>query len=91
MFKYKKYTMQFEKQCFPLNSYSLNYKEVADNSLVSTLVGLQKKYEFKIISMNFQECFRKSTIKIKCKKEDKCKIFSEYCKLLGNNICNISF
>lgn len=91
MFKYKKYILKFEKQCFPLNSYSMNYQQVTDSCLMSVLLTLQKKYDFKIISVDFKDCFRNSNIKIKCKKEDKYNIFGEYCEILGKNICNISF
>lgn len=89
MFKRRKFTLKFRKtyQFVDIGTW----KEVTHGFLISTLVDLQKKYDFDIISTNLKDCFSNSYITIKCNKEDKCKIFSEYCSILSGEIENISF
>lgn len=89
MFKYKKCILKFQKSCQPVDY--MNYRMVTDSCLMSVLLELQEKYGFEIISTDFKDVFEDSNIKIKCKKEDKHKIFGEYCVKLGKQICNISF
>ena len=89
MFKTKRYTLEFKKRYQYVDWKS--WKEVADSQLMSVLLELKSKYNFEIISTKFRDCFDNSYIKIKCNKEDKHKIFGEYCLRLSGNITDVSF
>ena len=89
MFKNKRCKLKFRKTYQYVDWGS--WKEVKDAYLISVLLELQSKYGFEIISTKFQDCFNDSYIKIKCNKEDKNKIFGEYCLRLNGQIEDISF
>jgi len=92
MFKTKKYKLTFDKKLHyvgPGIGQGI-YKEVEDHILLSKLLELQKKYDFKIINTKFHTTSNNEII-IRCKKEDKIKIFSEYCLELGKYIQNFKF
>lgn len=89
MFKTKKYTLKFSKSYKYIDDY--NWSEVTDASLMTVLLKLQLKYNFEIVSVEFNNSLSDSYIKIKCNKKDKDKIFSEYCLTLSGYITNISF
>lgn len=89
MFKTKKYTLKFSKSYKYIDDY--NWSEVTDGSLMAVLLKLQSKYNFEIVSVKFNNSLSDSYIKIKCNKEDKNKIFNEYCLTLNKYITNISF
>ena len=89
MFGYKKYTMKFSKS-YQFVNWGV-HKEITDASLMSHLLQLQRKYKFEIVSTKFKNCFSNSYIKIKCNKEDKNKIFTDYCLSLNGYIEDISF
>ena len=58
---------------------------------MSRLLQLQRKYNFEIISTSFKDFCDTSYIVIKCNKEDKNKIFTDYCLSLNGYIEEISF
>lgn len=89
MFKYKKYKIKFKK--IPQWVSHDNYKVITDCALLDVLLKLQDRYDFKLISTKFDSPFDFSYIKIKCKKEDGCKIFAEYCSKLDGYIREVSF
>lgn len=89
MFKHKKFTLKFRKT-YQFVNWGV-WKEITDASLMNVLLELQLKYDFDIVSTRFKDCFSNSYIKIECNKEDKRKIFSEYCLKLNGYIDNISF
>lgn len=65
------------------------YKYVTDSYILSVLNSLQKEYDFKIISIHLKGCFYQSSIKIRCNREDKYKIFNAFCNVLDRHIENI--
>ena len=89
MFGNKKYTLKFYKAYRHVDSRS--YREVTNACLLSSLLELQERYDFQIISAELRDCFGESSITIKCKKEDKNKIFTEYCIKLDKYIDRILF
>lgn len=89
LFKYRKYTMKFKKT-YQYVGHG-NWKEITDGSLMSELFDLQEEYGFEIVSTSFKDCFYYSYIKIKCNKDDKSKIFGEYCSRLSGYIEDVSF
>lgn len=84
-----KYKLKFSKQYQPLGIGI--WEEVTDSSLMTVLLYLQKKYNFEIVSFKFKDCFKTSHIKIKCDKDDRCKIFSEFCLILNKQITEIEY
>ena len=86
---YEEYELKFKKTYQPVDYMS--WKEVSDASLINVLLNLQEKYDFDIVSTKFGNCYCYSWIRIQCKKEDKSKIFSEYCVMLDGKIESISF
>lgn len=92
MFKYRRYTMRFRKQVDYKHGEDgkLYWKEINDTTVVSTLVRLQEKYDFKVIKADINSYHYFSYIVIKCKKEDKYKIFADFCELLDGLIEEIS-
>lgn len=89
MFKRRKYKLKFRKTYQYVDWET--WKEVTDSYLMSVLLELQKKYNFEILYTKFKDCFEYSCIKIKCNKEDKRKIFGEYCMMLNKQITDVSF
>ena len=89
MFKRRKFTLKFRKK-YQFVDIGI-WNEISDSSLLVLLFKLKEKYDFDIVSTNFKDSFNISSIVIKCNKEYKNKIFSEYCLALGGEIDNISF
>lgn len=86
MFKYKKCKITFRKR---MQDYNLGrWKEVTDAHLMGCLSKLHEKYDFKIISVDFNDCFRGSHIVLKCKKEHEIIIFSEFMAMTSGQIEN---
>lgn len=71
------YELTFKKAY--LNPDWDSWEEVSDSHLLKIFLKLSKYYDFSIVKTNFNNCFNNSIIKIKCKKEDKNKIFSAFC------------
>lgn len=91
MFRRKKYKMKFRKS-YQFVNWGV-WKEITDASLMSRLLQLQRKYNFEIVATKFKDSLSNSYsyIKIKCNKEDKNKIFTDYCLSLNGCIEDISF
>lgn len=89
MFNRRRYTLRFKKTRQNLRFDT--WHEVSDAFLISSLQKLQLKYDFDVKSTKIKNSFADSYITIKCKKEDKNKIFTDYCLLLRNNITQVSF
>ena len=66
------------------------WKEVADISILSVLEDIQEKYNFDILKIQLENCVNDSKIIIKCNKEDKQKIFMEFCMRLNDQIERVS-
>jgi hypothetical protein len=84
-----KYTLKFRKQ-YQARGIGI-WEEITDSSLMSTLLSVQEKYNFEIVSFKFKDCFSRSHIKIKCNKDDKCEIFCEFCLRLNGQITDIEY
>ena len=84
IFKRKKYTIRFKKTYQWVDSES--WEEVTDSYILYILSELQKKYNFEIITAKFKKAFDESEIVIKCNKEDKNKIFMDFCMKLSGQI-----
>ena len=84
IFKRKKYTIRFKK------SYQWvdfgNWKEVTDTHILYILSELQEKYNFEIVTAKLKDTVDESEIVIKCNKEDKNKIFMDFCMKLSRHI-----
>ena len=65
--------------------------EVSDSHLLKALLKLSEYYDFSIVKTKFNDCFEDSVIKIKCKKEDKNKIFSAFCLSVGKYIREVKY
>ena len=83
------YTLEFEKLYHP--STFISGKSVQSGWLLRLMYELKYKYDFDIIKANICEPYNISEIKIKCYKEDKGKIFTEFCISAQNEIENINF
>lgn len=90
LFKYRKYTLKFKKRKFDDYHRYYDYKVITDHSLLMPIIRLQQDYDFEIVSTKFN-VIGHNYIKIKCKKEDKRKIFTAYCLELADYIENISY
>ena len=84
-----KYTLKFRKQ-YQVRGIGI-WEEITDASLMNTLLKLREKYSFEIVSFKFKDCFSRSYIKIKCNKDDRCKIFCEFCLKLKGQITDIEY
>ena len=82
--KRKKYIIRFEKSYQWVDFGS--WKEVTDFHILYILSELQEKYNFEIISAKLKNTFDESEIVIKCNKEDKNKIFMDFCIKLSGQI-----
>ena len=85
----RKYKLKFKKQYQAIDIGV--WSEITDAALMYTLQKLQEKYNFEIVSVSFKDCFSYSCIKIKCHKDDRCKIFGEFCTMLNGQITAISY
>ena len=63
-----------------------SWKEVTDAHILYILSELQDKYNFEIITTKLKDTFDESQIVIKCNKEDKNKIFIDFCMKLSGQI-----
>lgn len=84
IFKKKKYTIRFKKSYQWVDRGI--YKEVTDAHILSVLLDLQKEYNFEIIATQLDDTMHESKIVIKCNKEDKNKIFIDFCMNLSGKI-----
>ena len=84
IFKRKRYTIRFKKSYQWVDSES--WEEVTDSHILYILSELQEKYNFKIITAKLKDTFDESQIVIKCNKEDKYKIFMNFCMKLSGQI-----
>ena len=84
IFKRKKYTIRFKKSYHWVDSES--WEEVTDSHILYILSELQKKYNFEIITVKLKNTSYESEIVIKCNKEDKNKIFMDFCMKLSGQI-----
>ena len=88
-FEYRIYIIRFNKhgRCIDWGVVT----EITDSSLIDVLSYLQEKYDFKIIKTKFRKYYDTSYIIIKCKKDDRYKIFAEFCSILNGKIDSVSF
>ena len=84
IFKRKRYTIRFKKSYQWADSES--WEEVTDSHILYILSELQEKYNFEIITTKLKDTFGESQIVIKCNKEDKYKIFMNFCMKLSGQI-----
>ena len=84
IFKRKKYTIKFKKSYQWIDFGS--WEEVTDSYILYILSELQKKYNFEIITAKLKNTSDESEIVIKCNKEDKNKIFMDFCMKLSGQI-----
>lgn len=87
-FNKRKFKLRFRKTSHWVDWGTIS--EVTDSYLTHVLLELQKKYDFEVLFTDFKG-YGYNHITIKCDKEDKYKIFSEYCLKLSNHIENVSF
>ncbi len=88
IFRRREYTIKFEKTY--QDAGWKNWYEVTDAYILQVLLDLQKKYDFEIISVQLREVFHQSKIVIKCKKEDKNKIYMDFSIKLAKKIEKIT-
>ena len=80
--KFKKQQLQFKED---------SWKEVTDSYLLSALYDIQSYFDFDIVSIDFNDCFKTSSIVIKCTKLEKKYIFTAFVAKLGQYITNVSY
>lgn len=80
--KFKKQQLQFKED---------SWKEVTDSYLLSALYDIQSYFDFDIVSIDFNDCFKTSSIVIKCTKQEKECIFTAFVAKLGKYITNVSY
>lgn len=85
----RKFKIKFKKQSLEQKEDSWN--EVTDSYLLSVLYSLQLDYDFKIMSVNFNNCREYSSVVIKCEKKYKELIFLAFIAKLGKYITNVSY
>lgn len=86
-FKKKKFKITFSKT-YQSVSWG-TWKEVTDSYILYSLNKLKDSHDFEIVSFNIKDCFRKSEVVIKCKKNCKSAIFIEFCNALSGKIENV--
>lgn len=84
----RKYEISFKKSRYNWNG-EFSWTETTDSNILCVLSDLQKKYNFTIISVKLKDSLHESKIKIKCDKEDKNKIFTDFCTNLSGKIENV--
>ena len=84
IFKRKRYTIRFKKSYQWVDSES--WEEVTDSHILYILSELQERYNFEIITAKLKNTSDESEIVIKCNKEDKNKIFMDFCMKLSGQI-----
>ena len=84
-----KYKIKFKKSYIEKDYWT--WYETSDSALLSIFLKLSKKYDFSIVKTKFNDCFEDSIIKIKCKKEDKNKIFSDFCIAAGKYVSEVKY
>ena len=90
--KPKQYSLIFSKSRKYTDSSHISYDLITDNFLLKKLIDLQKTYKFQIVSVHFNDSLCKGCcITIKCFKEDKEKIFYEFCESFDEYIEGIQF
>lgn len=91
----RKFKIKFERQSILTNSiseYKISaYKSVTDSYLLSVLHDIQSYFDFDIVSIDFNDCFKTSSIVIKCTKQDKEYIFLAFLAKLEKYITNVSY
>lgn len=88
-FNRKEYVIQFQKVLSCIGNGHL--QETNDAYILYVLLELQKEYDFEIISTNLKGAFATSEIVIRCDKNDKSMIFTEFCMKLSSLIENIKY
>jgi hypothetical protein len=87
---YKDYSLMFRKTTLAktkdMNHNDNKYTNIDNKYIIQVLQNIQKKYHFDIVSLKLETFGVYSEIIIRCAKEDKNKIFIEFCNTLGDNI-----
>lgn len=88
MFKRRKYSISFFKAA--QNMDWGGYEEVTDGFILRVLSDMQENYEFEIVSIKIRDIFSESKIIIRCNKDDKTKIFMDFCIKLSRDINKVT-
>lgn len=90
IFNRRKYEISFKKSRQDYHwDGEFSWTEITDSNILCVLSDLQEKYNFTIISLKLKDSLHESKIKIRCNKEDKNKIFINFCTKLSGEIENI--
>lgn len=93
--KRKTYKITFRKTKYNFKGSSFlidgSWQEIADSAIVETIFEIANILNIKIISVDIQDSFSTSTIKIKCSEENKTKFMKYFTKTLNNKIKDITF
>lgn len=88
MVKTKKAVLKFKKTNIWINSNQ--FEEVADFVIIEEIQKLQEQFNFEILDIRIHSSLCMSYIKIKCKKEDKIKIMSNFYISLKDQVREVS-
>ena len=94
LFLKKKYALKFYKSIVEYNArraFDASWKEIQDGSLLSTLMDLQKQYNFKIVRVKLNNSSKQSCIVIQCEKGIHQQVFSEFCAIYSKFIEKCEF
>lgn len=93
--KRKTYKITFRKTKYNFKSPSFlidgSWQEIADSAIIATVFEIANILNIKVISVNIQNSFSISTIKIRCSEENKIKFMKYFTKTLNNKIKDITF
>lgn len=87
-FTYTNVKITFKKAERDISGYGLrlSYKLITDDGIIQIINELQKTYGFKIKRINIGDNYNESKIVIRCKKDDKFSIFTEFSDSLNGYI-----
>lgn len=84
-FVWKKYKIEFHKRSVRKNN---QWYTMRDTFAMQTLRDLQEKYRFEILQMDLKSYT--CTVTIRCHKNDRLKIFTDFCSEIGEYIENVN-
>ena len=85
---YANMTISFKKAMTDISGYGWHtrYKLITDHAILDVVNNLKDKYDFKILYVKLEDNCSNSKIKLRCKKEEKYLILSDFSRELAGYI-----